>query len=279
MHSPPAQPIFDAHFHILDPAFPLVANQGYLPEAFTVADYVRATRDLGLAAGAVVSGSFQGFDQSYLLDALDRLGPAFCGITQLPAATPDAEILWLDTHGIRGVRFNLRRGGSESVEHLEGFARRVHELAGWHVELHVDSRYLGEIEPLLSRLPAVSIDHLGLSREGRPTLIRLAERGVRVKASGFGRLDFPADDALRAIHAANPGALMFGTDLPSTRAPCPFRPADIALVVEALGEAGAAAAFWRNAADFYRLRVPATLSPAADRDHQGRGHGHKRDPA
>lgn len=269
MRSPPAQRIFDAHFHVLDPAFPLVANQGYLPEPFTVADYVRATQDLGIVAGAVVSGSFQGFDQGYLLDALDRLGPAFCGVTQLPAATPDAEILSLGSRGIRGVRFNRRRGGSESVEHLEGFARRVHELAGWHVELYVDSRDLGEIEPLLLRLPAVSIDHLGLSSDGLPTLLRLAERGVRVKASGFGRLDAPAGEALRAIHAANPGALMFGTDLPSTRAPRPFSPADIALVVEALGEAGAAAAFWRNAADFYRLRAPATLSPAADQGLKG----------
>ena len=36
--------------------------------------------------GAVVSGSFQGFDQSYLLDALDQLGPSFVGVTQLPRA-------------------------------------------------------------------------------------------------------------------------------------------------------------------------------------------------
>lgn len=268
MRSPPAQRIFDAHFHILDPAFPLVANQGYLPEPFTVADYARATQDLGIVAGAVVSGSFQGFDQGYLLDALHRLGPAFCGVTQLPAETPDAEILRLDARGIRGVRFNLRRGGSESVEHLEGFARRVHELAGWHVELYVDSRDLRQIEPLLRGLPAVSIDHLGLSRDGLPTLLRLAARGVRVKASGFGRLDFPAGDALRCIHAANPGALMFGTDLPSTRAPRPFRPTDIALVVDELGGAEANAVLWGNAADFYRLRAPATRSPAADQGIQ-----------
>jgi predicted TIM-barrel fold metal-dependent hydrolase len=32
--------LFDAHFHIIDPRFPLIANRGYLPAAFTVADYV-----------------------------------------------------------------------------------------------------------------------------------------------------------------------------------------------------------------------------------------------
>jgi hypothetical protein len=31
-------PIFDAHFHIIDPRFPLVANQRFLPEPFTVSD-------------------------------------------------------------------------------------------------------------------------------------------------------------------------------------------------------------------------------------------------
>jgi len=41
---------------------------------------------------AVVSGSFHGFDQSYLLDALALLGPGFVGVTQLPATVTDDEI-------------------------------------------------------------------------------------------------------------------------------------------------------------------------------------------
>ncbi len=245
--------IFDSHLHIIDPAFPLVPNKGYLPDSFTVDDYLGKARPLGVAGGAVVSGSFQAFDQGYLLSALGRLGPAFVGVTQLPASISDEEILRLDGKGVRAVRFNLKRGGSESVEHLESFARRVHDLAGWHVELYVDSRELHQLQETLRRLPAVSIDHLGLSKEGFPTLLRLAESGVRVKATGFGRVDFPVPDALRAIHDANPHALMFGTDLPSTRAPRPFEKGDIELVVDALGENGAEMALWRNALRFYRV--------------------------
>ena len=30
--------IFDAHFHIIDPDFPLIANQGFLPEPFQASD-------------------------------------------------------------------------------------------------------------------------------------------------------------------------------------------------------------------------------------------------
>jgi fluoroacetyl-CoA thioesterase len=69
--------LFDAHLHIVDPRFPLVANHGYVPDPFTVDDYRER-----LAGGAVVSGSFQAFDQDYLLDALRRLGPSF----QVPPA-------------------------------------------------------------------------------------------------------------------------------------------------------------------------------------------------
>ena len=79
------------------------------------------------------------------------------------------------------MRFNLRRGGSASVEELELLARRVYATAGWHVELYVDSRELAELFDRLVGLPAVAIDHLGLSRSGFPMLIQLVERGVYVK--------------------------------------------------------------------------------------------------
>jgi predicted TIM-barrel fold metal-dependent hydrolase len=248
----PACKVFDSHFHIINARFPLVPNQGYLPGNFTCDDYLRAAGSFNLAGGAVVSGSFQAFDQGYLLAALEQLGPAFVGVTQLPAAVSDAEILRLDAAGVRAVRFNLKRGGSEGVGKLESFARRVHEVANWHVELYVDSRDLAYLFATLATLPAVSIDHLGLSKAGFPTLLRLVERGVRVKATGFGRVDFDVKEALRAICAANPGALLFGTDLPSTRAPRPYTDEDLLLVLDLLGEDLARKVLFDNAVAFYR---------------------------
>lgn len=245
-------PIFDSHLHIIDPRFPLVPNSGYLPAPFTCADYLHRTASLGITGGAVISGSFQALDQSYLVEALATLGPAFVGVTQLPASVADAEILRLAAAGVRAVRFNLKRGGSEGIEHLEEMALRVHALAGWHVELYVDSRDLAALHDTLLRLPAVGVDHLGLSGEGFPELLRLAGKGVKVKATGFGRVDFDVPAALRELFAANPDALMFGTDLPSTRAPRPFLDADIELVAETLGEEGARKVFRKNALAFYR---------------------------
>jgi len=248
----PELKLFDTHLHIIDDRFPLVPNNGYLPQTFTCEDYLARMRGYTLAGGAVVSGSFQAFDQVYLLAALEQLGPAFVGVTQLPATVPDEEILRLATAGVRAVRFNLKRGGSAGVDQLDRFARRIHQTAGWHVELYVDSRYLDELFPSLVALPAVSIDHLGLSQAGFPTLLRLVEQGVRVKATGFGRIDFDVRMALRAICSINPEALLFGTDLPSTRAPRPYSDEDLLLVLDALGDDLAQKVLYDNAVAFYR---------------------------
>ena len=245
--------LFDAHVHIIDPGFPLVPNQGYVPEPFTCEDYLRRMAGYRLEGGAIVSGSFQAFDQTFLVAALARLGPGFAGVTQLPASATDEEILALHRAGVRAVRFNLRRGGSEELGELDRMARRVHELAGWHVELYVDGRELPALFERVAALPRVSIDHLGLAREGLTTLLRLVARGVRVKATGFGRLDFEAEDAIRQIFAIDDQALMFGTDLPSTRAPRAYQDADFETVVEVLGKDAAGKVCCENAYRWYQV--------------------------
>jgi predicted TIM-barrel fold metal-dependent hydrolase len=253
---------FDCHFHIIDKNFPVIANQGFMPDAFTSADYLERLKAVDLCGGAVVSGSFQAFDQTYLFNALKVLGPSFVGVTQVPQAVSDQELQDLDSAGVRAVRFNVKRGGSEEIHHLESLARRVHELVGWHTELYVDSTELADLFKTLLSLPAVSIDHLGLSKAGFPTLLKLAEKGVRVKATGFGRVDFDVRPVLTDLYAANPRALMFGTDLPSTRAPRPYQDDDYTLVLETLGEERAANVLYKNAIEFYRPRkVGSRLSP------------------
>jgi len=243
---------FDCHFHIIDKNFPVVPNQGFMPDAFTSENYLDRLKAVDLCGGAVVSGSFQAFDQTYLFHALKVLGPSFVGVTQVPQTVSDRDLQELDSAGVRAVRFNVRRGGSEDIHHLESMARRVHELVGWHSELYVDSADLADLFEALVSLPAVSIDHLGLSKAGFPTLLKLAEKGVRVKATGFGRVDFDVRPALTELYAANPRALMFGTDLPSTRAPRPYLDDDYTLVLETLGEEKAANVFYQNAIEFYR---------------------------
>jgi len=78
-------------------------------------------------------------------------------------------------------------------------------------------------------------------------LLKLVGKGVRVKATDFGRVDFDLRSALTDLYAANPRALMFGTDLPSTRAPSPYLHSDYTLVLETLGDEKAVNGFYKNA--------------------------------
>jgi predicted TIM-barrel fold metal-dependent hydrolase len=246
--------VFDAHFHVIDPRFPLVANNGYLPDPFTATDYRARAATLQVTGGAVVSGSFQAFDQTYLRDALVQLGPGFVGVTQLPADTSDEEILALDRVGVRATRFNLYRGGSATVDDIDALARRVHDVAGWHAEFYVDAADLAHLEPALASLPQVSVDHLAMSDDTSGALLRLVESGMVVKATGFGRIQVGDPDALmRTIVGINPAALIFGSDLPSTRAAVPFRDTDVDRIATAVGAEHVPAVLADNARALYRV--------------------------
>ncbi len=245
--------LFDSHFHIIDERYPLVANDGFVPSSFTLSDYLTTMSRYNLCGGAIVSGSFQAFHQNYLTDALKQLGPSFVGVTQLPWSVSNEQILELDTCGVRAIRFNLKRGGSESLGYLSSMASRISEIACWHVELYVESADLPNLYNLLIRLPSVSIDHLGLGGEQFKTLVKLAEKGIRVKATGFGRVNISAANAIKDLYSANPESLMFGTDLPSTRAPRAYSDSDFELVIDTLGHEAARNVFSRNALKFYRL--------------------------
>lgn len=254
--APGTTPLIDAHLHVIDLRFPLVPNQGYVPQRFTVADYRRRVEGLGVVGGAVVSGSFQGHDQSFLRAALAELGPGFVGVTQLPSTVADEQVRELHAAGVRGVRFALRRGADAEPAGIERLARRVHDLAGWHAEFYLDAAALERLAPVLRRLPRAGVDHLGMSAAGLPRLLELVGHGVKVKATGFGRVDLDVRDALRRIHAVDPSALLFGTDLPGTRAERPFGDEDVGLVVEALGPDAAACVLHDNAAAWYGLPRP-----------------------
>lgn len=243
--------IFDAHFHIIDYQFPLINKHHYLPPEFTVSDYLHRIKQLNIVGGTVVSGSFQGYDQTYIQAALKALGPTFFGVTQLPVSVSDNEILELNKQGVRAIRFNLKRGGSENIKHIKSMADRIYELAGWHVELYVDTANIQELFPILLSLPKVSIDHLGLSKAGLKYLLSLVENGVKVKATGFGRVDFNVSQTLKDIAAINPEAMMFGTDLPSTRAARPFMDDDISLIKDTVGDKLADMILYSNAVKFY----------------------------
>ncbi|WP_024801770.1 amidohydrolase [Nocardia sp. BMG51109] len=251
--------MFDAHLHIIDPRYPLVENEGYLPEPFTIEDYRKRMSRFDIDGGAVVAASFQGTDTDFLRASLAELGPDWVGVVNLDPDATDEDIADLDRAGVRAIRFNLKRAAGDIVT-LTMQALRAYEIAGWHVELYIDGSMLGSLEPVISKLPALSIDHLGMSDECLPYLLDLVDRGVKVKASGFGRVSMNVVTALRRIHAVNPEALMFGSDLPGNRAGRPFRDSDIELIADAIGT-DMYRVLENNARACYRLPVRVPPAP------------------
>lgn len=245
--------IFDAHFHIIDPKFPLVQNQGYLPDFYTVKDYIEEVQDWNFFGGAVVSASFQGFDQTYLKNALYELGSHYVGVTQLPKKTSDKDLQLLNQLGVRGVRFNCKRGGSENIKFIKEFALRIYDLLSWHVELYIDAKDLKYHIEELKELPSLSIAHLGLSKEGFKDLIFLVERGAKVKACGFSRLNFSPIEKIRELLKVNPFSVMFGSDLPSTRAPERFSLKDLKMMEDNFSFKELQLILYQNALRFYQI--------------------------
>lgn len=246
--------LFDAHLHIIDPSYPLVENNGYLPKPFDCKDYLNQLKNIHLLGGAVVSGSFQGYDQSYLKAALKILGSKFVGVTQLPESVTDNELAELHQAGVRAVRFNIIRMGKTQLHYMEKIAQRVFDKMGWHIELYLESIELENLFTTLVKLPLVCIDHLGLSKEGFKQLLKLAEQGAYIKASGFGRVDFDVVNAMQELYSVNPNCLIFGTDLPSTRARRPFQYSDIDLVLSNFDETDAENILYKNAMTLYKVK-------------------------
>lgn len=246
--------IFDSHFHIINPKYPLFKNNGYLPLDFTIENYKKETQNLRVNAGAIVSGSFQKFDQEYLIDVLSKFGQNYFGVANIPIGIQAKELDRLSQSNVVAVRFNLKRGGSEKLENLEELSNRLFNEFGWHTELYVDSSDLKKLNPILEKIPKFSIDHLGLSKEGVTNLFYWAEKGIKIKATGFGRINFDPIPVMRKIYEINPNSLMFGTDLPSTRAKIPFSKKDIDLIRNNFTESEQHKIFFENAYEWYNRR-------------------------
>lgn len=245
--------IFDAHCHIIDHAFPIVPNQGYTPPHFPLEQYLAMVRPLGVAGGAIVSGSFHGFDQGYLKHVLPKLGAGWVGVTQVPNAIADDEIAALAAIGVRALRFNMFRGRIDSVDDLVSLANRAHAAGRWHAEIYADAAALAPHVGRLSKLPQIVIDHLGMTEAGLRVILDLVAAGAKIKATGFGRVKMDVARSLERIAAQDPRALIFGTDLPSTRSARPFDPADIDLIERVLGAGLADKVLYENAVALYRV--------------------------
>ncbi len=107
------------------------------------------------------------------------------GVTHLDPDATDEDILELDRAGCAASGSTFGAAPPTCSPHDAGPARvRAGRLAR---RVLLDATLLLSLEPVFAKLPAVSIDHLGMSTRGLRYLLNLVDRGAKVKATGFGR--------------------------------------------------------------------------------------------
>lgn len=233
----------DCHVHVIgDPArYPMLAQRPYTPPPAGL-DRLIAMRDaLGIRRLVIVQPSFYGTDNACTLDVLRRIGADARAVAVIDPDLPQAVLADLHAAGVRGVRLNFETsGGSEPHAARAAVMRLAERIAplGWHLQLYTRMAVIAALADLFATLPVlVVIDHFGGARAaagpdqpGFATLLDLVTAGrAYVKLSAAYRISDRAPDFVdvaplaRALVAANPERMLWGTDWPHTN-PVRFPP-------------------------------------------------------
>jgi predicted TIM-barrel fold metal-dependent hydrolase len=224
----------DCHTHIHgDPArFPFAPGRVYTPEVALPDAMAALHRALGIQRVVIVTPSVYGTDNSSTLYGMQARGADARGVAVIDDTTPESELDAMGRAGVRGIRLNLATVGTHDPavgrRQLEAAVARVRRR-GWHVQLYTTPPMIAAITDLVAASPVpVVFDHfggaraaLGPTQPGFPELVELVRSGTAyVKISGAYRASSLAPDyadvvpLARALIAANPARIVWGTDWP-----------------------------------------------------------------
>jgi predicted TIM-barrel fold metal-dependent hydrolase len=224
----------DAHCHVFGPGatFPYAPNRSYTPED-APKETLRALHDhLGVSRAVIVQASCHGVDNAAMMDCLTSDPKRYRGVAIVDDSFGDAQFDTLHAGGVRGVRFNFVRhlGGKPDMAVFNRVVDRV-KGRGWHVVLHVDAPDIVSLSDMMRKLPLpFVIDHMGRvpAKDGvdQPPLRALIELSrldnCWIKVCGSERISMPpyaaAVPIARALVAAAPNRVLWGTDFPHPNA-------------------------------------------------------------
>lgn len=226
----------DSHMHVFGPParYPGAPTRQYSPTEMPFANYAPVAARLGLQRVVLVQPSAYGTDNRCLLDTLRDEPAGKRAVVVIDPGATDAELDAMHALGVRGTRLNLlspRIADAAAAERLLApVAARIARL-GWHLQIYADAGVVAPIAGVIRRLPVpVVLDHMagvraehGVDDPDFVALLALLREGqCWVKLSGADIVTRRNDGAgmsaaapyLRALVAANPERLVWGTDWP-----------------------------------------------------------------
>src|SRR6266568_4351847 len=237
----------DCHTHIHgDPAkFPFFAGRIYTPETALPEEMAALHKALHMQRVVIVTPSVYGTDNSATLYGMKARGANARGVAVIDDRTPESELDAMGRAGVRGIRLNLATGGgndpSVGRERFQVAAERV-KSRGWHIQMYTNLTVISSIKDLVAASPVpVVFDHFGGAREdlgpqqpGFAELVELVRSGkAYVKISGAYRSSNLAPDyadaapLAKALIAANPERIVWGTDWPHPNSSSGRPPAEV----------------------------------------------------
>ena len=224
----------DCHTHIFgDPArFAFWPGRVYTPEPASVAEMRALHRALHMDRVVIVQPSVYGTDNACTIGALGDLGARARGVAVIDDQTTDDQLDAMHRHGMRGIRLNLETAGqTDPAAARKRFQAAIERMSrrNWHIQLFTRLSVIEGLRDQVMAAPvSVVFDHfggarasLGVEQPGFSALLDLVRSGkAYVKISGAYRsstttLDYADVTPLaRALIAANPQRILWGTDWP-----------------------------------------------------------------
>jgi predicted TIM-barrel fold metal-dependent hydrolase len=224
----------DCHTHIHgDTAqFPFFAGRIYTPEMALPEEMAALHKALRMERVVIVTPSVYGTDNSATIYGMKARGNNARGVAVIDDKTSESDLDAMGKAGMRGIRLNLATGGTNDPnvarKRFQAASERI-QPRKWHIQIYTSLAVISGIKDLVavSSVPVV-FDHfggaqaaLGVDQPGFSDLLALVKSGnAYVKISGAYRAsklhpDY-ADAAplARALIAANPDRIVWGTDWP-----------------------------------------------------------------
>jgi predicted TIM-barrel fold metal-dependent hydrolase len=231
----------DCHTHILgDPKrYPFFPGRVYTPETALPEEMTALHKTLHIERVVIVTPSVYGADNSATLYGMKARGADARGVAVIDDKTSERELDAMGRAGVRGIRLNLETGGANDPalgRHRFQTAAERMKSRNWHVQMYTNLAMISAIKDLVNASPVpVVFDHFGGARAdlgpqqpGFAELLELVRSGkAYVKLSGAYRASQLAPDyadvapLAKALIAANPDRVVWGTDWPHTNSATP----------------------------------------------------------